>query len=237
MPRADHYPPDIMDRYAAFIWAAAEEVAVADHRRYRSSPDLIRFQEFQDQDSSSVKGEKKTSTRQDHVMAKNSHGFDFHYYRRLSESIHDCGHDLTDTTTRIYNKLSTRIFKYLERFDPLPPPIIELLSSLLSHPKRGVRVQAAADLLVRGYSHGWPAILEAAAPAYFPDDDAPLNEWRDFCAHQNARCFITGLYKSIEHLPLNPTLEDAEEQWLKETGVKASIAVLPAIIQPNIPIR
>jgi hypothetical protein len=170
-------------------------------------------------------------------MTDRSHSFDIHYYQSIAESIHDCGHDLTNTTTRIYNKLSTRIFKYLKRFDPLAPPIIENLSSLLTHSKRGVRVQAAADLLVRGYIQGWPAILEAAHPAYFPEEDASLNEWRDFCAHQNARCFITGLYKSIEHLPLRPTLEEAEEQWLTETGVKASIAVLPAVIHPNIPIR
>lgn len=170
-------------------------------------------------------------------MKDETNPFDTHYYKKLAESIHDCGHDMTNTTTRIYNKISTRIFKYLQKFDPLSPSIIDFLSSLLAHPMRGVRIQAAADLLVRGYVQGWPAILEAASPTYFPEEDSPLNEWRDFCAHQSARCFITGMYKSIEHLPLRPTLEEAEAQWLKETGIKASIAVLPAIIQPNIPIR
>lgn len=163
--------------------------------------------------------------------------FDPHYYARMAESIHDCGHDQSRTTTKVYNKLTSRLFDYLKRFDPLPPSNIEFLISLLTHPKRGVRVQAAADLLTRGYVQGWPVILEAAYPSYIPDEDEPVDVWRDFCANQSARRFIMGLYKSIEHLSLAPSLEETEARWRQETPFRTPIPILDMVLNPNIPIR
>jgi hypothetical protein len=104
-------------------------------------------------------------------------------------------------------------------------------------PKRGVRVQAAADLLTRGYVEGWPIMINEAFPACIPRTDATVDEWRSFCANQSARRFITGMYRSIEHLPLSPRIEEAEAQWRLETDFTAPIAILDMVIHPNIPIR
>lgn len=170
-------------------------------------------------------------------MAKSTRAFDPNYYLKIAEATHDCGIDQSSATTRIYNQLATKLVKYLNRFDPLSHEIVDFLTTALAHPKRGVRVQAAADLLSRGYVEGWPIMIKEAFPAYIPGKDASSEEWRSFSANQSARRFIMGMYKSIEHLPLSPRIEEAEAQWRLETDFNAPIAILDMVIRPNIPIR
>ncbi len=170
-------------------------------------------------------------------MEKSTRAFDPKYYLKIAEASHECGIDQSGTTTRIYNQIATKLVKYLRRFDPLPPRIIDCLTEALTHPKRGVRVQAAADLLTRGYVEGWPIMIKEAIPAYIPGKDASSEEWRNFCANQSARRFIMCMYKSIEHLPLSPRIEEAEARWRAETDLDAPIPILKMVIRPNIPIR
>ena len=162
--------------------------------------------------------------------------FDINYYVNLAKAIYDADSDFKKTSTRISNRLIGKQIKYIKKYDPLSPRIVEEIKSLLDHENKGVRIAAAADLLLRGYAIGWPVIATAAFPAYFPDDDAPIEEWRNFCAGQSARRFISGLYRSIEHLPLSPRLEELEEIWAR-AGFPATLPMINDILVPNIPIR
>lgn len=169
-------------------------------------------------------------------MRSKTKEFDIKYYVNLAHAIYDADSDFTKTSTRVSNRLMGKLIEYVKKYDPLPSNVVEQLKNTLDHENKGVRIAAAADLLLRGYAVGWPVIATAAFPAYFPDDDAPIDEWRSFCAGQSARRFISGLYRSIEHLPLSPRLEELEESWAR-AGFPAPLPMINDILVPNIPIR
>jgi len=159
------------------------------------------------------------------IMNSESH-FDKFYFLRLSEQIHEADVNFTESSIEISNQFKLAMYEYTKDVIDLEADDLRFITSLLTHPKKHVRVLAAGFLLVRGYIQGWPVILAEARLVRMPGEGATTDQWRDYSAGRGARQFLTFNYGRIKHLDLAPTLEEAEARWRAEGVTERNIMLL-----------
>lgn len=149
--------------------------------------------------------------------------FDAIYYQNLTEKLHHAQNGLTNTSTRISNKLIQKIIDYLKKCSPLSDAELSEMKQQLNHPLKMARVMPAVHLTSVGEADAWPTLLETAAPVFMPAEEDDEEGWKNYWATNSARLYLEGAHERLRKYNFLPSLEEKEDQWEAEPRPKIRI--------------
>ena len=153
--------------------------------------------------------------------------FSIDSYEQLLVMLHDASHTIDDATTERSNAILGEITVYI-RDHPLIAEDFLAIKGLLTHPKRGVRSTASIELLSNGYLEAWPTLIAAAKPT----GDGPIRtkeEGRDDSASYFARLYLMLNQAKYDQMGLEPSFDEAQDQWIADGLMKRKMPQLPAL--------
>jgi hypothetical protein len=148
-------------------------------------------------------------------MSKTKKEFDVAHLLSLLEAFDDVSYKNDERAAREGNVIVTKAWKYIGKL-PKTEEFWDQIASLLSHPRKMVRVWIATEMLMGGRKEAWPIFIANLWPhpdrAQFPRE----RRNKDFAAESFASTFILMNYQFLDALDVTPSLSELEDQWIAE---------------------
>ena len=153
--------------------------------------------------------------------------FSIDSYEQLLVMLHDARHTIDEVTAERGNAILEQLDVYI-RTHPLTAKDFLAIKGLLTHPKQGVRSTASIELLSNGYVEAWPTLIAAARPT----GGGPIRtkeDGRDDSASYFARLHLMFNQAKYDQMGLEPSFDEAQDQWIADGLMKRKMPQLPAL--------